>query len=75
MAFKIEKGIPIPKKVGRKKWELGEFAIMLKKMEVDDSIFSVKKKSTLYAAAGIHLGKGKFIIRPEKTGFRLWRTK
>lgn len=72
---KIDKGIPLPKKVSA----TVEATSTLRKMEVGDSVtLAPEEHATFNTAAHRILGSGNYTIRKlagEPVQYRLWRTK
>lgn len=71
-AIKIDKGIPVPQITGRGHGK-GPTALAMLEMKKGDSIFLRCSKANIYQSAGRYIGKGKYAIRTEKDGFRVWR--
>ena len=70
---KIEHNVPLPKKM-----EQITFAGLVRKMKPKDSIWvpmSYKSAKVLSVAGSQLIGKGKWAMRQEKLGHRLWRIK
>lgn len=70
--IKIEKGIPVPPSKGR---SMGVQAQTMLAMKKGDSCYIEKSRTSVYQLARLRLGKGKFQVREEGNGTRLWRTK
>lgn len=74
MAYKIEKGIPIPEIRKRNKW--GE---LLASLEVGDSVYIKGKLARSQLGPSLALAekkwRKKFVGRREALGMRLWRVK
>ena len=66
--FKIEKGIPVPVKIRKRKYPFRE-------MEVGDSIMiaGMRAASQISWAVARHKPK-RFVTRVEEDGLRVWRT-
>ncbi len=67
---KIEKGIPVPPR----RLPAGGIADAMRRMVKGDSILLHSKKATAYAQSYSYIGKGKFVLRSEGKGIRVWRT-
>lgn len=72
--FKVEKGIPIPKRGADKK---GELRLTLEKMEVGDSIIvpNYMRQVAWQAAKAIGIKTQSKTINPETREMRVWRIK
>lgn len=70
--MKIDKGVPIPKKKGR---SLSEAAELMMSMQRGDSILLKKSLSSAVQFAVRYIGKGRYAVRTESGGIRVWRTK
>lgn len=72
--YKVEKGIPIPEPKGGR--HRGEFAKVLASLTKGQSVHRAGITQTYaYVAAMRYIGKGKYTVRQEDGGFRIWRTK
>lgn len=72
MKLKIETGIPIPSRKGRK---LSEEATLLQSMKKGESLFVEKRITSAVQLAIRYIGKGKYTCRAEGGGTRIWRIK
>jgi hypothetical protein len=65
--FKIEKGIPVPKKAA---WKA-----MARTMDFGDSVFAKTNSERNLIAQGIRLIGAKVVQRKDGNGWRLWKLK
>lgn len=71
--LKIEKGIPIPAKLGSPR---GALRRLLPTMKKGDSVFVAKGYKTVYQTARLAFGAGGYVsIAAEGDGVRVWRIK
>lgn len=69
--YKIEKGIEIPNRSGG---GLG-YGEVLRKLKPGESVLlPIKSHSGAWTAGKYHIGKGKFVVRKDGDGHRIWRT-
>jgi len=74
--YTIEKDVPVPVLQKRQAAENPPLLSTIKEMEIGDSIYLASmsvKSATGFALRG--LGKGCYVIRKEREGYRIWRTK
>lgn len=69
--MKIEKGIPLPPRKGR---GLSEAALLMQSMKKGDSLF-LKSRTSVPQMAIKYIGKGKYAMRSEGSGVRVWKVK
>ena len=70
--MKIERGIPLPPRPGKKMSPAAELMLSMKK---GDSLLLKKSIATVVQMAIRHIGKGKYACRSESGGTRVWRIK
>lgn len=70
--MKIERGIPVPPRTGRKLSQAAELMLSMKKGE---SLWVKKAPATVVQMAIRYIGKGKYACRAEGGGSRVWRIK
>lgn len=70
--MKIERGIPVPPRKGRKLSQAAELMLEMKKGE---SLWMKKSPATAVQFAIRYIGKGKYAVRSENGGTRVWRIK
>ena len=68
--MKIERGIPLPQRNGRKISKAAELMLSMKK---GDSLFLQKSLPLSVQFAIRYIGKGKYACRSEEGGTRVWR--
>lgn len=69
-ALKIEKGVPLPSKARK-----SEVADLMRAMKKGDSILiHGRKGDSVRTSASTYIGIGKYAVRAEGDGFRVWRT-
>lgn len=72
MKLKIERGVPLPKRKGK---GLSEASLLIQQMEKGDSLWVPKPLVNTVQLAQRYIGKGKYAVRTEKGGTRVWRMK
>lgn len=71
--MKIDKGIPLPK--ANRGGKNGELSTALLSMKKGDSVLVLGRQyNNVMRQASKYLGSGKYAVRSEGEGFRVWRT-
>lgn len=68
--IKIEPGIPIPKPRRKPK---GPLAVAMLSMQIGDSFFTDVERQNVLQHAMRYMGKGKYSMRAENDGWRVWK--
>lgn len=71
--LKIEKNVPIPKNTTRK--GKGHVQLVLRALKKGESVVLPGVPQNAYSAARKYIGAGRYTIRPDKGGSRVWRIK
>lgn len=71
--YKIESDVPLPIKSHRGR-PMGPIGKAMKKLTVGQSFTVEANLFTLHSMAGRYIGAGKYEIRAEGKGFRVWRS-
>ena len=71
---KIEKGITLPPPIHNGRG-ISKEATLMRAMKKGDSLLLNGKQKNIMALAWKHIGSGKYAIRNENGGFRVWRIK
>jgi hypothetical protein len=70
--MKIDKGIPLTKYAPKGRGPSAEASLM-RQMKKGDSILLHKGQGAAHALALRNIGKGKYALRKDEDGFRIWK--
>lgn len=68
MTLKIERNVPVPQK-------RGEISAVLRRLKPGESVLLSSSANSASSIARYAIGSGKFLVRAEGNGARVWRTK